>query len=435
MLKRANISWNARQLSKMIDKGTITFDNAVQRGFVWDNDRKSLLIHSMMTGFPIPAMYAAKDTETKNYSMLDGKQRSNAINDFLHGRFTLSNVPEVVLEDGTEVDVNGMYFSGLCEELQDIISNYSLTIYYFEDISDEDVAELFYRINNGKALSSVEMSRVRSKALKTIQEIGQHELFTTALTEKAFEKYTHEDLVIKSYIMLTSDTPCLDTKVVRPTMEKAEFSEQDINIMNGVFNRILNTYKTIVADDSAETSKLSKRIAKRLLTRTHMLSIMPIVKKSLIDRVSDDVFTLWVKNFFCGSRSATKYDEYNSRCTAGSGHAETIKVRLDVIKKDYNKFMKKIEKEKENDRSVNEVVETVENTETVEETSNETVEVVKATETNEDVESVDVTENEIETVNETEIVETDTDSETDTDNDMSSLVDELLNDTDSGMVA
>lgn len=435
MLKRANISWNARQLSKMIDKGTITFDNAVQRGFVWDNDRKSLLIHSMMTGFPIPAMYAAKDTETKNYSMLDGKQRSNAINDFLHGRFTLSNVPEVVLEDGTEVDVNGMYFSGLFEELQDIISNYSLTIYYFEDISDEDVAELFYRINNGKALSSVEMSRVRSKALKTIQEIGQHELFTTALTEKAFEKYTHEDLVIKSYIMLTSDTPCLDTKLVRPTMEKAEFTDQDINIMNGVFNRILNTYKTIIADDSPETGKISKRIAKRLLTRTHMLSIMPIVKKSLIDRVSDDVFTLWVKNFFCGSRSATKYDEYNSRCTAGSGHAETIKVRLDVIKKDYNKFMKKIEKEKENDRSVNEVVESVKNTETVEETSNETVEVVKATETNEDVESVDVTENEIETVNETEIVETDTDSETDTDNDMSSLVDELLNDTDSGMVA
>ena len=429
MMKRANISWNARQLSKMIEKGSITFDSAVQRGLVWDNDRKSLLIHSMMTGFPIPAMYAAKDTETKILSMLDGKQRSNAISDFLHGRFTLSNVPEVILEDGTEVDVNGMYFSGLCEELQDIISNYSLTIYYFEDISDEDVAELFYRINNGKALSSVEMSRVRSKALKTIQEIGQHELFTTALTEKAFEKYTHEDLVIKSYIMLTSDTPCLDTKVVRPTMEKSEFSEQDINIMNGVFNRILNTYKTIIADDSPETGKISKRIAKRLLTRTHMLSIMPIVKKSLIDRVSDDVFTLWVKNFFCGSRSATKYDEYNSRCTAGSGHVETIKVRLDVIKKDYNKFMKKIEKERENDRSVNEVVETVE------ETSNETVEVVKATETNEDVESVDVTENEIETVNETGTVEADTDSEIDTDNDMSSLVDELLQDTDSDMVA
>lgn len=73
MLKKANISWNARQLSKMIEKGSITFDSAVQRGFVWDDERKSLLIHSMLEGYPIPPMYAAKDTETKILSMLDGK--------------------------------------------------------------------------------------------------------------------------------------------------------------------------------------------------------------------------------------------------------------------------------------------------------------------------------------------------------------------------
>lgn len=373
MLKKANISWNARQLSKMINKGTITFDNAVQRGLVWDDKRKSLLIHSMLEGYPIPAMYAAKDTETKNYSMLDGKQRSNAINDFLSGRFTLVDVPEVTLEDGTEVDVNGKFFSGLDEEMQDILSNYSLTIYYFEDITDEQIAELFYRLNNGKALSQIEHSRSVARSLKTIQEIGKHELFTTALTEKAFERYTHEDLVVKSYIMLNYSNPSLDTKFVRPVMEDAEFTENDIELLNAVYDRILNTYKAIIEDDSAETGKISKRIAKRLLTRTHMLSILPIVKRSLDENVSDEVFTLWVKNFFCGTRSVTKYEEYNSRATSGSGHAENIKVRLKVIKKDYEKFMKQYEKEnvKEvesvDDKEVTELTEIVEETkETVE---------------------------------------------------------------------
>lgn len=442
MQKKATISWNARQISKMISKGTIVFDSAAQRSLVWDNYRKSLLIHSMIEDYIILPMLANRIDGV--YSITDGKQRLNCVNDFVNDRFALSDLPDVTLDNGTEIDINGKTFSELPEEVQDAINTFMFTMYYYDNMLEDLNNEVFFRINNGKPLSNIELSRVRSKQLKLIREIGNHELFTTALTEKAFEKYTHEDLVIKSYIMLTSDTPCLDTKVVRPTMEKAEFSEQDVNIMNGVFNRILNTYKTIIADDSPETGKISKRIAKRLLTRTHMLSIMPIVKKSLIDRVPDDVFTLWVKNFFCGSRSATKYDEYNSRCTAGSGHVETIKVRLDVIKKDYNKFMKKIEKEKENDRSVNEVVETVENTGIVEETSNEitenteTVEVVDVAETNETdvvVEAVDITENEIETVNETETVETDTDSEIDTDNDMSSLVDELLQDTDSDMVA
>lgn len=350
MLKRANISWNARQLSKMISKGTITFDNAVQRGLVWDNDRKSLLIHSMIEGYPIPPMYAAKSDG--HYSFLDGKQRSNAINDFLNGRFILQNVPEITLEDGTEIDINGKFFSGLSEEIQDIISNYSLTIYYFEDISDDEVSELFYRLNNGKVLSSVELSRSKAKSLKTIQEIGKHELFTTALTEKAFEKYTHEDLVIKSYIMLTSDTPSLDTKNVRPTMINAEFTEDDINLLNSVYDRILSTYKAIIADDSVETGKISKRIAKRLLTRTHMLSIMPFVKRSLDEGVSDEVFTSWIKNFFCGTKSVTKYDEYNCRCTSGSGHAENIKVRLRVIKKDYEEFMKQYEVEENVEENV-----------------------------------------------------------------------------------
>lgn len=353
MLKKANISWNARQLTKMIDKETIVFDAAIQRNLVWDNERKSLLIHSMLSGYPIPPMYATKDDGC--YSMLDGKQRSNAIADYLSGKFTLTGIPEVTLEDGTEIDINGMYFSGLNEELQDALNSYSFTIYYFEDITEDEVSEMFYRLNFGKPLSSIELSRARAKSLKVIQEIGKHKLFTTSLTEKAFEKYTHEDLVIKSYIMLTSDNPCLDTKAVRPTMETAEFTDDDINLMNKVYDRILTAYKAIIADDSPETGKISKRIAKRLITRTHMLSIMPMVKRSLEENVSDEVFTNWVKNFFCGTKSVTKYNDYNTRCSSGSGHAENVKVRLKIVKKDYENFMKQIQSGNTDDNSVNSV--------------------------------------------------------------------------------
>lgn len=379
MLKKANISWNARQLTKMIGKGSIVFDAAIQRNLVWDNERKSLLIHSMLSGYPIPPMYATKDDGV--YSMLDGKQRSNAIADYLSGKFTLTGIPEVTLEDGTEIDINGKYFSGLNEELQDALNSYSFTIYYFEDITEDEVSEMFYRLNFGKPLSSVELSRARAKDLKTIQNIGKHELFTTSLTAKAFEKYTHEDLVIKSYIMLTSDNPCLDTKVVRPIMETTEFIKDDIDLMNAVYDRIFNAYKLIIADDSPETGKISKRIAKRLLTRTHMLSIMPMVKKSIEDNVSDEMFTNWVKNFFCGTKSVTKYNDYNTRCTSGSGHAENVKVRLKIIEKDYKNFMK------QNDKVNNEVDDkNKENVETNNVEANETV-VVTNTETNVETET------------------------------------------------
>ena len=187
--------------------------------------------------------------------------------------------------------------------------------------------------------------------------------------------------------MLTFKEPCYDTKIVRPTMQNAVFTEENINDLNVIYDRILEVYKTIASDTSTETGKLSKKIAKRVITRTHMLSIIPIVKKSIEDGVSIELFTAWVKNFFCGAKSPTKYDKYNSKATSGSGHAESVKARLDVINKDYNKFMKEhwndaFEKVEE----VVEATETVTATETVEETVVEEKE-VEVIETIEDAET------------------------------------------------
>lgn len=39
-LRKANITWNCNQLTKMIKGAKISFDNVVQRSFVWDKKRK-----------------------------------------------------------------------------------------------------------------------------------------------------------------------------------------------------------------------------------------------------------------------------------------------------------------------------------------------------------------------------------------------------------
>ena len=74
-------NWNARQIAKMMENGTARFNNAVQRGLIWTLEQKSLLIHSLLVGSPINAMYAIRNDD-KVYDFIDGKQRSNAIKDF-----------------------------------------------------------------------------------------------------------------------------------------------------------------------------------------------------------------------------------------------------------------------------------------------------------------------------------------------------------------
>ncbi len=345
-IKKANIQWSAKQLTKSIEKGTITFDNAVQRCYVWDNDRKSLLIHSMLEGFPIPAFFAAKDE--KGYSMLDGKQRSEAISSFLNNQYFLSNLPEVVAEvtiqtaegekETTEelTDINGCYFSDLSEELQDRIKDYSLTVYYFDGITDEEINEMFFRLNNGKPLSAIELTRVKAKSLSTIKDIAKHEIFTSTLTEKAINKYTNEDIVIKSWAILTQDNPNLETKNIRPLIESANITEEQAENLKVVYSRLFEVYTALTATED----KQDKKIAKRITTRTHLISLIPIISKQINNSTWDTVqFTNWTRYFFNGKKSATINEEYNEAARSASGKTENVKKRLEVIAADFTKYV------------------------------------------------------------------------------------------------
>lgn len=334
MLKKANISWNARQLCKMVQNGSIRFDNVVQRGYVWDVKKKSLLIHSMLVGYPIPPFYAAKDRE--GYDMLDGKQRTGAIVDFLEGKFELTDIPEVEVEngDGTTdmVDINTLHFDELEEALQDELSNYSLTVYYFDGIIEDEISEMFFRLNNGKPLSAIELTRVKAKSMDKIKELGKHDLFKSALTEKAMSRYTNEDIVIKSYAVLYEENPSLETKVIRPLMAEVELSEENVKQLNEIYSRILTIHGLIT----------DKKVAKRLLTRTHLISMVPIVWKSLEDGLTDAQMKEWAEKFFSGKKSASISLIYNENAGSGSARKEAVRKRLEEIEKSYNEFFNKL---------------------------------------------------------------------------------------------
>ncbi len=330
MLKKANLGWNARQLCRLVQKGEIKFDNAVQRGLVWDVQRKSLLIHSMLSGYPIPPFYAVKDGGC--YDMLDGKQRINAVVDFMEGKFELEGIPEVEAEneDGSTdmVDINTLYFDEMEESLRDELSAYAFTVYYFEDATDEEIAEMFFRLNNGKALSAIELTRVKAKSMDAIQEIGKHGLFRSALTEKAFERYTNEDIVIKSYAVLHEKEPSLETKYIRPYMAGVELTEEGQVQLLEIYDRILAVHG-LVED---------KKIARRILTRTHLVSIVPAVWQSIEEGRTEKEFAGWVSAFFAGKKSASVSSVYNDCAGSGSAKKDAVRKRLDEITRHYEAF-------------------------------------------------------------------------------------------------
>ena len=325
MLNRSNIQWSGKTLYNMVKKEKVNFDNYVQRNLVWDDERKSLFIHSMISGYPVPPFYAARNED--QYDLLDGKQRSNAVVDFIDSKFELKldeDYGEITVENGETLNLCGKKFEDLPEEIQDKIKDFSLTIYYFDGITDEEIEEMFFRLNNGKALSAIELTRVKAKSFDTIKELATHELFDIALTDKAKQKYSNEDIVIKTYITIYGESLSYMTKDVRAAMQNIEITAEQADHIKAVFDKILTVYRAI--------QNSATKIAKKILRRTHLVSLTKLASE--VDKHDLRAFVL---AFFDGKgRSATVSDAYNRVCQYGSAKPESVIRRLSEMQDYYD---------------------------------------------------------------------------------------------------
>lgn len=79
------------QMCRWIDSGNLDLRPEYQRNLVWNMQKKSLLIESLMLRIPIPAFYLDEDEEGKK-TVIDGLQRLSTIHEFVNGGFRLKGL-------------------------------------------------------------------------------------------------------------------------------------------------------------------------------------------------------------------------------------------------------------------------------------------------------------------------------------------------------
>ena len=302
-MTRFNINWTAKTLTNQMKRGNVNFDNAVQRGLVWDTVKKSLLIHSMLYGYAIPAMYFTRD-ENGVYDSLDGKQRSNAIAEYLNDEFCLTeDIPVVTDDDGNVENFSGMTFSQLPEWAQDRIKDYNLTIYYYEGMTQEEIKEFFRRLNNGKPLSAIELTRVNAPCLERFQQLAKHDAIQNVVTVTGKKRFTDEMIAMQLYHMVTVENPDFSTKPFREWIREVQIDDS-------------------IMDD--------KKVIKTIKARTHFISAAYFCYRA-IDKLDQDEINDVLKNFFSGNPSTS--EDYNKTVTSGSAKPAAVKMRKDVMDK------------------------------------------------------------------------------------------------------
>lgn len=331
-----NMEWTVRKLVENYSTGMISFDNTIQRGFVWKRDRQSAFIMSVIMEKPIPPIYVTRD-EDGNYSAIDGKQRSTTLIRFINDEFALDGLELLDVEDNgeyKEIDLNGCVFSALPLEIQNAIKDSTLSFVVINQPTEDQVCDYFYLLNNGMPLNAITKTRVKAKCREAITELGQHELFKNILTEKAFERYTNEDIVVKTWAILNQDTPSLETKDIRSLISELNISDEDKTQIIECFNRIFEMYNLIRNKD--------KRLAQKLIKRTHMLSIMRVVWDSIEKGLTTEQFVDWFAAFFTGKKYPTVSVDYNSCAGAGTNRKESVCTRLSEVQKHYDNYFSEV---------------------------------------------------------------------------------------------
>ena len=333
-MKRAALLWNVNQVVKGIANGTIVSDNAIQRGFVWDKKRMSLLIDTILRDYTIPPVYTirtdklikVKSKEVSVYDLIDGKQRTTTLYRFMNNEFRLEGLEPICDSDGEEIDINGKTFEELDEDMQDTFKSYGLTVYYLSDVTDDEISDMMSRLNNGKPLTGVENARIKAKNLPAIQKLASHKLLTNNLSESAIKGYANEDIVVKLALLFNEENE-LSTKNVRSAYESYEFDEK-------ISTKITNTLDFV--EKAVKLGTDDKKILKRITSKANLITILYVAACFIEESEGNytEKLSLYgdkIAQFFNGDKKATVSEEYNAACTNGTMRASNVFTRNDEL--------------------------------------------------------------------------------------------------------
>lgn len=331
-------SWSVARLWKKYHnkkRKEIDFDIPQQRGIAWDNKRRSLYIHSILMGLHVfqsaVIVNSVLDEEGKPIQKVyDGKQRClSALIKFIDNEYKLTglkNEPPVLDDDGDPVSINGKFFKSLPDSLQQRLKDATITVAVAQNANEQMMSMIFRRINNGKTMSSFDISRSQSNSLETMEKIkllSEHDLFKNLMKNTNLEAKKQEEMVIKTWISLFEEEPCFTGKHINDVMKTLELSEEEEDKIRRTFDVLNEAWESLTGDNSD--------IAKVAFNKTHLFIFIPYVEK-----FSDTAqFTNWLIEFF--SDMPEDYAE-----VINAGHTTTpssVKARYDIVARNVEEYL------------------------------------------------------------------------------------------------
>lgn len=337
---KTTLNWTIKNLKSMHDsKETLNFDHPIQRQSAqWTNLQQSLLVHSILANYPVPAVYVEKtdsaETDDKGkaiykYSVLDGKQRMTTVFSFINGEYVLNEETPAAEIEGETYALAGKTFEELDEDVRQELLRFKFSIFAFEDATDDEIEEIFFRLNNSTPLSKPQKARplMGTENARFINSILTGSFFTEKCNFSKLQLRKSDDMCTLLQSMMLLDHKYNDYEYASISADevmkysaaiKGNYSEEQKDLLLEIIDYLDEAFD--------EKEKLLKKI------NVPMVVIMADI--AIKKEIEPGEFHDWFLYFFVSNK------EYSQYCSSGSIKKEKVLGRLTTMEAHFTKHFK-----------------------------------------------------------------------------------------------
>jgi hypothetical protein len=326
----------------------IKIDPEYQRkGDIWTKQKKQLLIDSILNDYDIPKLYFHAFTEkninqTKNnfrYAIIDGRQRIEAIWQFIEGEFPISEDFEF-FEDSS-IQLNKLKYEDLAikfPKLKIRFDSFVLPVILVETDDIDLIEDMFSRLNEAVPLNAAEKrNAIGGPMAKLIRELGNKNFFINKVRFNN-SRYQHREVAARLLFLIYSinkNKRILDTK--KPYLDEMvkNYKENPENDPNPIYYKTLEIMEEMERVFSDSDNLLSSQSSITVYFLVFKQAKENGTVKKLKRKMFEEFYSQLAENRILAEKDITKanYDflEFERLTQQGTNDATSIRERTRIL--------------------------------------------------------------------------------------------------------
>jgi hypothetical protein len=301
-----------------------------QRPAVWTVAQKRLLIDTILREYDIPKMYWRKVNDSpERYDVVDGQQRLRAIWSFVDGEFALDSSAEPI--DG--VAIAGCTYEGLTDDLKIQFALYTVDVVVLEDTDEDEVREMFLRLQNGTSLKAQEKRNAMPGQMREfVKKLTEHPVFErTNFNNKRFT-FDHVAAQLVCLELAGGPTNVKDGDLNRMYQTHAQFDPQS-KVAKSV-KRTLDTLAQVFPDKTPELERYNLVALYAVIAELQRAYAIADVLPQLRDWFLDFEARRRAQDVMDADTAEAEWVSYKEKISHSTDAQDSIRARLDFLMRD-----------------------------------------------------------------------------------------------------